>query len=157
FFGAIFAELPRPEVSSMRKVATCTSTGLRQRGHRGVLVLAAMPSRYDRATPQEGHGRNDAVAIPHLTVAASGSSDRLIGDIFTSCSRRNAAGWHAMWLTPADARLWVADLRCRRFGCRRDDLGRGGKGRCKRAGTSQVGARQPSFEAVIRAANTVPG
>src|SRR5258708_3540441 len=47
FFGSIFAALPAREVSSMRKVATCTSTRLRQRGHRGFLVLAVMPSRYD--------------------------------------------------------------------------------------------------------------
>ena len=61
----------------MRKVATCTSTKLRQRGQRGLLVLADMPSRYDSGTPQLGHGRNDAVAMPQLTV-----SDRLIVDIY---------------------------------------------------------------------------
>jgi hypothetical protein len=91
FFDPIFTALPRPEVSSMRNVATCTSTGLRQRGHRGLLVAAAMPSRYDRGTPHEGHGRNDAVAIRHLTAAASGSSDSLIGDICTSCWRTHLA------------------------------------------------------------------
>lgn len=66
FFAASLEGLPACVVSSIKKVATSTSTRLRQRGQRGVRVLAVTPSRNEREVPQLGHGRKDAVAMAHL-------------------------------------------------------------------------------------------
>lgn len=78
FFAVGSRDSARREVSSIKNVATDTSTSARQRGHRGVRVLALTPSRYDSDTPQWGHGRNDAVAIrsPHHLGARASEASR---------------------------------------------------------------------------------
>jgi hypothetical protein len=64
FFAAGFTPLtPRPEVSSIKSVATSTETTLRQDGQDGVRELLLTPSRKDRGLPQCGHGRKEALGM----------------------------------------------------------------------------------------------
>src|SRR5262249_52340528 len=48
------------EWSAIRNVATFTGTTLWQRGHSGVILLPATPSRYESGALQCGQGPNDA-------------------------------------------------------------------------------------------------
>jgi len=60
------------EWSAMRKVARLTLTSALQRGHFGLIVLPAAPSRYESGASQCGHGRNVAYTV---YLPASGSEE----------------------------------------------------------------------------------